>query len=124
MPKQLLTGTLDEQCGFLYDLALEKMQQGNFTGAVHALKEVVKHNPGFRDANAVLAEAKRRKAEQNQLLWFVFGGAALFVFLGTMIQIGNDFLFLGLVTVGALLGFFVGNLVRSLKRPSNVGQSN
>ena len=54
-----------------------------------------------------------RKAEQNQLLWFVFGGAALFVFLGTTIQIGNDFLFLGLIAVGALLGFFVGNLVRT-----------
>lgn len=118
MPKQLLTGTLDEQCEFLYDLALEKMQQGNFTGAVHALKEVVKHNPGFRDANVVLAEAKRRKSEQSQLLWFVFGGAALFVFLGTVIQLGNDFLFLGLIAVGALLGFLVGNLVRSLRRPS------
>jgi hypothetical protein len=117
MPKQLLSGTLDEQCEFLYDLALEKMQQGNFTGAVHALKEVVKHNPGFRDADAILAEAKERKAEQNQLLWFVFGGAALFVFLGTTIQIGNDFLFLGLIAVGALLGFFLGNLVRILRRP-------
>ncbi len=116
MPKQLLTGTLDEQSEFLYHLALEKMQQGNFTGAVHALKEVVKHNPSFRDAGAVLAEAKRRKSEQNQLLWFVFGGAGLFVFLGTMLQLGNDFLFLGLIAVGALIGFLLGNLVRSLRQ--------
>jgi hypothetical protein len=115
MPKQLLTGTLDEQCQFLYDLALEKMQQGNFTGAVHALNEIVKYNPDFRDVGALLAEAKRRKAEQSQLLWFVFGGAALFVFIGTMLQLGNDILFLGLIAVGALLGFFVGNLVRSLR---------
>jgi hypothetical protein len=117
MPKQLLTGTLDEQCEFLYDLALEKMQQGNFTGAVHALKEVVKHNPGFRDASTVLAEAKRRKAEQSQLLWFAFGGAMLFVLFGTMMQLGNDFLFLGLIAVGAVVGFLVGNLVRSLRQP-------
>jgi hypothetical protein len=116
MPKQLLTGTLDEQCEFLYALAQEKMQQGNFTGAVHALKEIVKHNPNFRDAGAVLVEAKRRKSEQSQLLWFAFGGAALFVFLGTLLQLGNDFLFLGLIAVGALLGFLVGNLVRSLRR--------
>lgn len=117
MPKQLLTGTLEEQCEFLYELALEKMQQGNFTGAVHALKEVVKYNPGFRDASAVLAEAKQRKSEQSQLLWFAFGGAGLFVFIGTLLQLANDFLFLALVAVGALVGFLVGNLVRSLRRP-------
>src|SRR3954469_8268653 len=114
MPKQLLSGTLDEQCEFLYNLALEKMQQGNFTGAVHALKEVVKHNPGFRDAGAMLAEAKRRKAEQSQLLWFVIGGAALFVFIGTMARLCNDLLFLALIAAGALLGFFVGNLIHIL----------
>jgi hypothetical protein len=119
MPKQLLTGTLDEQCQFLYDLAQEKMRQGNFTGAVHALKEIVKHKPDFRDANALLADAKRHKAEQNLLLWFVFGGAALFVFIGTMIQVGNDLYFIGLIAAGALLGFFVGNLVRSLRRPTS-----
>jgi hypothetical protein len=119
MPKQLLSGTLDEQCEFLYDLALEKMQQGNFTGAVHALKEVVKHNPGFRDADAMLAEAKQRKSEQNQLLWFGFGGAVLFVFIGTILRLGNDFLFLGLIVVGVLVGFLAGNLWRFLRRPTN-----
>ena len=119
MPKQLLTGTLDEQSEFLYNLALEKMQQGNYTGAVHALQEIVKHNPKFRDAAVVLAEAKRRKAEQSQLLWFAFGGAALFVFIGTLLRLGNDFLFLGLIVVGALVGFLVGNLVRGLRRPKD-----
>src|SRR5262245_216961 len=116
MPKQLLTGTLDEQSEFLYNLALEKMQQGNFTGAVHALKEVVKHNPGFRDADTLLAEAKRRKAEQSQLLWFVFGGAVLFVLIGTVTHISNDFLFLALAVAGALVGFFVGNLTKIWRR--------
>ena len=118
MPKQQLTGTLDEQCEFLYNLALEKMQQGNFTGATHALKEIVKYNPNFRDAGAILAEAKQRKSEQSQLLWFAFAGGALFVLLGTILQLGNDFLFLGLIAVGTLLGFLVGNFVRSLRRAS------
>lgn len=118
MPKQLLTGSLDEQCTFLYTLALEKMQQGNYTGAIYALKEVVKYRPDFRDAAAILAEAKQRKAEQSQLLWFAFGGAIIFVLIGTILQIGNDFLFLGLIVVGALLGFFLGNLVRSFRRPA------
>lgn len=123
MPKQLLTGTLDEQCEFLYGLAEEKMQQGNYTGAVHALKEIVKHNPDFRDAGTFLAEAKRRKAEQSQLLWFSFGGAALFVFIGTTLQLGNDLLFIGLIAAGALIGFIVGNLVRSLRRPKNLNNN-
>jgi F0F1-type ATP synthase delta subunit len=118
MPKQLLTGTLDEQCEFLYNLAQEKMEQGNFTGAIHALKEVVKHNPGFRDAEAVLAEAKRRKAEQNQLLWFVFGGAVLFVLFGTIMQLANDLIFLALIAVGAVVGFLVGNTVRIFRQAS------
>jgi hypothetical protein len=119
MPKQLLTGTLDEQCEFLYDLAQEKMEQGNFTGAVHALKEIVKHNPNFRDARVQLAEAKRRKGEQSLLLWFAFSGAALFVLFGTVMQLGNDFLFLALIAAGALVGYLMGNLVRSWRRPAN-----
>ncbi len=58
MPKELLTGTLDEQCEFLYNLAMEKMQAGNYTGAAHALKEIVEHKPNFRDAAELLEEAK------------------------------------------------------------------
>lgn len=117
MPKQLLTGTLDEQCAVLYDLAVGKMRQGNFTGAVHALKEIVKHKPNFRDAQTLLVEAKRCKAEQSQLLWFAFGGAALFVFFGTLMNLGNDLIFLALAALGGLLGFFVGNWVQSFRRP-------
>jgi hypothetical protein len=120
MPKQLLSGSLDEQCEFLYDLALGKMAQGNFTGAVHAFQEIVKHNPEFRDAAARLAEARARKAQQGQLLWFVFGTATLFVFLGTMLQVGNDLIFLALAAAGGLLGFLLGNLVQSLRRPTNL----
>jgi hypothetical protein len=116
MPKQLLTGSLDEQSEFLYNLALEKMEQGNFTGAVHALKEIVKHNPNFRDASAVLAEAKRRKAEQSQLLWSAFLGAGLLVLFGTMTGVSNDLLFLALIAVGAVVGFLVGNAVQGVRR--------
>lgn len=117
MPKQLLTGSLEEQCEFLYNLALDKMRQGNFTGAIHALQEIVKHKPDFRDAAAVLAEAKTRKSEQTQLLWFAIGGAAIFVLLGTILQVPNDLIFLVMAVAGALVGFLAGNLVQSLRRP-------
>jgi hypothetical protein len=58
MPKQVLTGTLDEQCEFLYSLAQEKIGQGNYTGAVHVLKEIVKHKPDYRDAVAIAGRNK------------------------------------------------------------------
>lgn len=116
MPKQLLTGTLDEQCQVLYDLALEKMEQGNFTGAVHALKEIVKHNPDFRDAAPLLVLAKHRKAQQSVLLWSAVVGAALFIGLGTLWNVPNDLLFWLLALVGAVAGYLVGNLIVSFGR--------
>jgi hypothetical protein len=111
MPKQLLTGSLDEQCAFLYELAQQKMAQGNYTGAVHALKEIVKYAPDYRDAAELLAEAQRRKSAHTMLLLFAFGGAALFIGIGTVTQVGNDLVFIGLAVTGALLGYLVGTWV-------------
>jgi hypothetical protein len=113
MPKQLLTGTLEEQCEFLYTMAQEKLAQGNFTGAVYALQEIVKHAPNFRDAQALLVEAKARKATQRRLLLTALAGALLFVALGTIINLDNDLLFLALAVVGALVGYGVGNWLES-----------
>jgi len=118
MPKQLLTGTLEEQCDFLYNLAVEKMAQGNFTGAVHALQEVVTHAPDFRNAQALLAEAKTRKASQSRLLVAGLVGALLFVGIGTVLRIPNDLLFILLALVGALVGYGIGNWLESLRTQS------
>jgi hypothetical protein len=118
MPKTLLTGSLDEQCEFLYTLAQTKMQQGNYTGAVHALKEITKYKPGYRDTAQLLAEAQRRKSDHTALLVCTFGGAALFIGIGTWLQVGNDLIFLALALVGGLLGYFVANWVRSMRRQS------
>jgi len=115
MPKQTLPGTLEEQCDFLYNMAQEKMAQGNFTGATYALKEIVKHVPNYRDAAVLLVEAKRHKATQTTLLLAAFVGAALFIGVGTFLQIGNDLLFLLLAVVGAVVGFGIGNFVRSFQ---------
>lgn len=116
MPKQTLTGTLEEQCEFLYQLAQEKMVQGNYTGAVHALDEVVKHLPAFRDAAVLLTTAKQKKAEQRRLLFAGMGGSLLFIALGTFLQLPNDWAFLAFVFVGALFGFGVGNFFEIRKR--------
>ena len=107
MKRQLLSGTLEEQCEFLYNLALDKQKQGNYTGAYHALKEVVKHKPNFRDAATLLAEVKEKKSEQRSLLGAAMVGAILFTAIGTYIGVPNDFYFLFLVVLGALAGYAV-----------------
>jgi hypothetical protein len=115
MPKQLLTGTLDEQCDFLYNVAQEKIAQGNYTGAAYALKEIVKHVPNYKDAAELLAEVKARKSVQTRLLLFGMIGAALFVGLGTLVQVPNDLVFIGLALVGLVIGYGVGNWIESLR---------
>ena len=89
MPKQLLTGTLEEQCDFLYEMAQEKMREGNFTGAYHALKEVVKHAPDRKDAVVLLVVAKERKSEQTRLLLLSLAGAILFVGIGSALRLSG-----------------------------------
>ncbi len=122
MPKQLLTGTLEEQCAFLYDLAQEKMAQGNYTGAVHALKEILKYAPDYRDAAGLLNEAKRRKREQGILILVSLASAALFMAIGSLVEIGHDLWFLILAVVGAVIGFLLANLVILLRQRAMIQQ--
>lgn len=120
MAKQTLTGTLEEQCEFLYALAQEKLAQGNYTGAAYALKEVVKHKPHYRDAETLLAEAKRQKSKQSVLLISGFLGAVLFIGTGTIVKVPNDFVFLLLAVAGAIIGFSVGNFIQNFQTRTRV----
>ncbi len=115
MPKQLLTGSLEEQCAFLYQMAHEKMQIGNYTGAIHALQEIVEHAPDYEDASTLLSVAKRRKTEQRNRLLFALIGAVLFIGVGTFSQVGNDLLLFGLAVLGLLAGYGTANLIGSLR---------
>ncbi len=116
MPKKLLTGTLDEQCAFLYNVAQEKMAVGNFTGAIHALKEIVAHAPAYPGAQALLVQAQQSKREHSLLLWCSFAGAVVAVFFGTTWQLPNDLWLLVLALAGAGVGFLVGNGVTLLMK--------
>lgn len=119
MPKQKLTGTLEQQCEFLYGLAISKMAQGNYTGAKHALQEIVKHKPDFRDAQQLLDEVSRKKSDQTFLIVMAFVGAAAGVAVGSLGQLGNDLVLLVLAGVGALLGYGAGNFIRSFRAAAN-----
>jgi len=116
MPKELLTGSLEEQCDFLYEMAIDKLAHGNFTGAAHVLGEIVKYVPDYKDAQALLWEAKRRKAEQRWLVIISLIGLAGGVFIGSLRGVSNDFWLLLYAGVGLLAGYAGGNLLNSLRR--------
>lgn len=116
MPKQSLSGTLDEQCEFLYQLGCQKMEQGNYTGAVHAFGEIVKYAPDFRDTAELLALAKRRKAEQRFLIVTAFVGAVVAIGAGGLVGLGNDLLLMTFALVGAGIGYMIGVLVNSRRK--------
>jgi len=119
MQRKELTGTLEEQCEFLYELAQEKMADGNYTGAAHALKEIVKHAPDYRDAVTLLENVEERKKEQRSLLLSGLLGAALFVGVGTLLQLRNELLFLLLAFAGLLVGYVVANVLVARRRRTN-----
>lgn len=115
MPKQKLTGTLEQQCEFLYGLAITKMAEGNYTGAKHALEEIVKYKPDFRDAQELLKQVRRQKSDQTFLILMSMLGAVIGIAIGSLGRLGNDLVLLLLAGVGALLGYGVGNYIRSFR---------
>lgn len=118
MRKQELTGTLEEQCETLYGIAQEKMSQGNYTGAYHALKDIVNHKPDFRDVGALFAEAKAKKSEQRFLILISLLTSMVFVWVGSQLQISNDFLFISVAIVGAILGYFIAIWISNFRHRS------
>lgn len=122
MPKKLLTGTLDEQCAFLMDLAQQKAAVGNYTGALHALKEIRKHAPEYPGLEDASARAQQGKREQRTLIFAGFAGAIVFVFVGTWRGVPNDLWFLGLALAGAVAGYLVG-LTFVNRKPTEAGRS-
>ena len=116
MQKQLLTGSLDEQCEFLYQLALEKIADGNYTGASHALKEIAKHAPDYKDVATLLVHVNEKKSEHRKLLISAICGAILFTGLGTALQLPNDLWFLLLIGIGTLVGYGIGTLLFKPKK--------
>jgi hypothetical protein len=116
MPKQMLEGTLEEQCEILYDLAMEKMKAGNYTGAIHALQEIADHNPDFRNVSDLLETARRNKRTHRNLLVASILGASLFVGIGTLAQVQNDLILFALAIVGLLVGYGSANFISSYRR--------
>lgn len=116
MPKQMLSGTLDEQCAFLYDLGRQKMDEGNYTGAVYAFREIVKYAPDYRDTAELLEIARNRKREQRFLMVSSMIGAVVLVGVGSMLNLGNDLYLLAFALAGTLAGYIAGNFINSRRQ--------
>lgn len=116
LAKKLLSGTLEEQCSFLYELAQEKIASGNYTGAVYALKEIVRHKPDFRDAADLLASARKHKRAQTFRLLFSLGGAVVLIGIGSTSGLHGDVWLLALGFSGLLAGYGAANLIQSFAR--------
>ncbi len=112
MAKKQLTGTLEEQCSFLYQLAQEKMASGNYTGAVYALKEIIKYKPDYNDAAQLLEKARLHKKAQTFRLVVSLIGAVIFTGIGSGAGLDNDLWLFAFAFAGLLVGYVVANLVR------------
>ena len=112
MARQELQGTLEEQCEFLYGLAVEKMQAGNFSGAVYALKELHRHDPGYRDVARLLATVKIRKARQRNLILAGVAGGALAVSIANLLGVTADLWLIAAAAAGLVCTYALATVCR------------
>ena len=116
MARQELQGTLEEQCEFLYGLAVEKMQAGNFSGAGYALKELHRHDPGYRDVAQLLVMVKIRKARQRNLILAGVAGGALAASIANLLGVASDLGLIAAAAAGLICAYVLATVFR--RRPS------
>ncbi len=109
MVKEELQGSLEEQLATIYDLVQERMAAGRYSGAIHYAKEIIKHDPDYRDIQDILQEARRAKREQTFLLLASLLGAAIAVFVTRRLGWTRDWQSLAAAGVGAVVFFFILN---------------
>lgn len=105
MARKMLQGSLESQCAFLYDLALDKMKTGNFAGALYALQEVARHNPEYRDVAALVEELRHRKAEQRRLILIGLASGVLFAGVALALGVTHDLIVILAGAVGLACGY-------------------
>ncbi len=87
------------------------MASGNYTGAVYALKEIIKHHPEYENAAQLLTSARKQKRSQTFRLLISLIGAIFFIGIGSMTGLHTDVWLLALGFVGLLVGYGVAGLV-------------
>ena len=111
MPKQQLSGPLDEQLATVYEVVQQRLEEGKYSGAVHYAKEIIKVDPNFRDIQEILRQAKRKQRQQSILLSASLAGAILAVIVTRSLGLTQDWLSLTFAVLGGGLGFIAADLI-------------
>lgn len=121
MPKQQLTGALDEQLATVYDMVEERMSQGKYSGAVHYAKEIVKVDPHYRDIQDILGRAQRAKREQSLTLTASLAGAVIVIAITRWLGLTEDWQSLFFAFIGLVFGFVIATwlFIRRREAESN-----
>ncbi|RME84219.1 MAG: hypothetical protein D6775_06035 [Caldilineae bacterium] len=109
MPRQQLSGTLEEQLATVYELVRERMATGRYSGAVHYAKEIIKVDPNYRDIQEILKQAEKAKREQRFLLVISLIGAIVAVAITRGLGWTQDWQSLMFALAGLVIGFLIGN---------------
>jgi len=48
MPKQTLSGSLTDQLAAMYEMVVERMEDGRYSGALHYANEIMQGDPEYR----------------------------------------------------------------------------
>ncbi len=107
MPKQQLSGTLDEQLATLYEMAQQRLAEGKYSGAVHFAKQIIKADPNYRDIQEILRKAQRAKSEQTWTLVASLVMAMLAIAFARPLGFSKDWQMLILGFFGLLIGFLL-----------------
>lgn len=108
MPRKILQGTVEEQAGQLYDMAVEAMAEGRYSAAYRYLREIERALPGFRDVPELLDKAAHAKREQRWLAMGAMGMAIALIVLARVLGVSSEWIFLGASALGLVLGAVVG----------------
>lgn len=117
MPKEQLQGPLEDQLAVVYDIVQQRMATGRYSGAVHYAKEIIKHDPNYRDIQELLRAAQTAKRQQSILLSASLLIAILAVAITRWLGWTQDWLSLIVAALGALLGFLLANFLLSRRKP-------
>lgn len=116
MARQQLQGTVEEQAAQLYDMAVEAMQEGRYSGAYRYFLEIERALPGFRDVPEQLKKARQARQEQRTLLMSSLLGAMLLIVLARVLGAQSELVFLGAGILGLALGFIVSFMLTGSRR--------
>lgn len=118
MPKQQLSGTLEEQMAALYEIVEQRMAEGKYSGAVHYANEIIKVDPNYRDIQHTLQKARHAKRQQTLTLIASLMTAMVGVAVASFAGFDKDWQMLLAGFIGLLLGYLLAVAIFFRRSPA------